>query len=391
MTSPLSSLKILDFSTLLPGPFASMMLADLGADVLRVESPTRPDMARFVPPFDGDDSAWHRVLGRNKRSIALDLKRPEAVEVVQRLVTVGGYDIVLEQFRPGVMDRLGLGYETLSAWNPQLIYCAVTGYGQTGPYRRRAGHDNNYLALSGLMSHSGRRETGPPPLGAQIADIGGGAFGAVVGILTAVIHRQQTGEGQLVDISMLDMSIFWQAHVISGWLLAGEVPQREGWVLNGGSFYDYYETRDGRYLSVGSLEPKFWQGFCQAIERPDLLEKGASGDTAVQQALKQEIRDVIGQKTLAEWQAIFANLDVCVEPVLTVPEMTNHPQVQARQMIVDVPKGEGATQKQVGSPFRFSGTEARFWRVGGEVGEDTAVVLQELGYTSEEIAEMQST
>ncbi|HIP71187.1 MAG TPA: CoA transferase, partial [Anaerolineae bacterium] len=153
MTSPLSSLKILDFSTLLPGPFGSVMLADLGADVLRVEAPGRPDMVRFSPPFDGDVSAWHRVLGRNKRSIALDLKQPAAVEVVKRLVTTGGYDIVLEQFRPGVMDRLGIGYEVLSGWNPGLIYCAVTGYGQTGPYRSRAGHDNNYLALSGLMSH----------------------------------------------------------------------------------------------------------------------------------------------------------------------------------------------------------------------------------------------
>ncbi|HIP70751.1 MAG TPA: CoA transferase, partial [Anaerolineae bacterium] len=248
---------------------------------------------------------------------------------------------------------------------------------------------NNYLALSGLMSHSGRRDEGPPPLGAQIADIGGGAFGAVVGILTAVIHRQQTGEGQLVDISVLDMSIFWQAHVISGYLLAGEAPQREGWALNGGSFYDFYETRDGRYLSVGSLEPKFWRGFCQAIERPDLAEKGASGDTAVQQSLKQEIRAAIAQKTLAEWQAVFAGLDVCVEPVLAVPEMINHPQVQARQMIVDVPKGEGETQKQVGSPFKFSGTEANYWRAGGDVGEDTAVVLAELGYTAEEIAKLQ--
>ena len=389
MTTPLSSLKILDFSALLPGPFGSMMLADLGADVLRVEAPGRPDMARFIPPYDGDVSTWHRVLGRNKRSIALDLKRPSAVEVVKRLVTIGGYDIVLEQFRPGVMDRLGLGYEVLSAWNPGLIYCAVTGYGQTGPYRSRAGHDNNYLALSGLMSHSGRREEGPPPLGAQIADIGGGAFGAVVGILTAVIHRQQTGEGQLVDISMLDMSIFWQAHVISGYLLAGEAPQRESWALNGGSFYDYYETRDGRYLSVGSLEPKFWQGFCEAVGRPDLIGKGASGDTAVQQALKREIRDVIAQKTLAEWQTIFADLDVCVEPVLTVPEMTDHPQALARQMIVDVPKGENETQKQVGSPFKFSGTEATYWRVGGGVGEDTAVVLEELGYTAEEIAQLE--
>ena len=193
MTGPLASLKILDFSTLLPGPFGSMMLADLGADVLRVEAPNRPDMVRFVPPYDGDSSAWHRVLNRNKRAIALDLKKPEALPIIHQLITDGGYDIVLEQFRPGVMERLGIGYEALRQINPELIYCAVTGYGQTGPYRDRAGHDNNYLALSGIMSHTGRKDGGPSPLGVQVADVGGGAMGAVIGILSAVVHRTQNG------------------------------------------------------------------------------------------------------------------------------------------------------------------------------------------------------
>ncbi|MGB5060172.1 MAG: CaiB/BaiF CoA-transferase family protein, partial [Candidatus Promineifilaceae bacterium] len=276
MNQPLSSLKILDFSTLLPGPFATMLLADMGADVVRVEAPHRPDMVRLMPPFDGDISGWHGVLNRNKRSIALDLKKPEAVEIIKQLVAAngGGYDIVLEQFRPGVMARLGLGYDDLKAVNPGLIYCAITGYGQTGPYKDRAGHDNNYLALSGLMSHSGRRESGPPPLGAQIADVGGGSLGAVMGILTAVIHRHTTGQGQLVDVSMLDMAVAWQAHIASHYLVGDDPPQREGWMLNGGSFYDYYQTQDGRYLSVGSLEPKFWQGFCQAIGRSDLIGRG---------------------------------------------------------------------------------------------------------------------
>ena len=252
MSLPLASLKILDFSTLLPGPFGSMILADLGADVLRVEAPHRPDAARFVPPFDGETSAWHGVLNRNKRSISLDLKQETAVTIIKQLITQGGYDIVLEQFRPGVMDRLGVGYETLSKLNPRLIYCAVTGYGQTGPYKNRAGHDNNYLALSGMMSHSGRLASGPPPLGVQIADIGGGALGAVTGILTAVIQRQTTGEGQLVDIAMLDMAIAWQAHAISSYLVANEMPQPEGWGLNGGSFYDYYETQDRKSTRLNS-------------------------------------------------------------------------------------------------------------------------------------------
>ena len=388
MNQLLSSLKILDFSTLLPGPFATMLLADMGADVVRVEAPHRPDMVRLMPPFDGDISGWHGVLNRNKRSIALDLKKPEAVEIIKQLVAAngGGYDIVLEQFRPGVMARLGLGYDDLKAVNPGLIYCAVTGYGQTGPYKDRAGHDNNYLALSGLMSHSGRRESGPPPLGAQIADVGGGSLGAVMGILTAVIHRHTTGQGQLVDVSMLDMAVAWQAHVASHYLVGDDPPQREGWMLNGGSFYDYYQTQDGRYLSVGSLEPKFWQGFCQAIGRPDLIGRGLDQSPANQQAVKAEIANEMAKRPLAEWTTLFANLDVCVEPVLTIPEMLQHPQVQARGLVVDVPRPDGGTQKQIANPLKFSAAEAEYKGVGTAVGAHTDDILHKLGYAANQIA-----
>ena len=266
-----------------------MLLADLGADVLRVEAPQRPDLVRNMPPFDGDTSAWHGVLNRNKRSLALDLKRPGVVEVVKRLVGAGGYDIVIEQFRPGVMARLGLDDVALRAVNPALIYCSITGYGQTGPLRHRAGHDINYVALSGVMSHSGRRAAGPAPLGVQLADVGGGALGALVGLLVAVIQRQATGVGQRVDVSMFDMLLAWQAHVAAEYLVGGQVPQPEGMALNGGGFYDVYATADGRFLSIGSLEPKFWQGFCAAIERPDLAARGYDPDPAAQQALKAEL------------------------------------------------------------------------------------------------------
>jgi crotonobetainyl-CoA:carnitine CoA-transferase CaiB-like acyl-CoA transferase len=328
------------------------------------------------------------VLNRNKRSLALDLKNPAAAAVVKRLITAGGYDIILEQFRPGVMARLGLGYDILQTVNPSLIYCSVTGYGQTGPYRERAGHDNNYLALAGVMSHSGRKATGPTPWGVQVADIGGGAMGAVLGILTAVIHRSHSGQGQQIDISMFDMSIAWQAHVVSHYLVGGMVPEPESWQLNGGSSYDFYETSDGRYLSVGSLEPKFWQGFCTAVGRPDLIPRGFEPDLEKQQALKEEIHTVLAAKTLAEWLAIFVETDVCVEPVLTIPEMIAHPQTQARQMIVAVPKPDGTSQAQVASPFKFSETEARYAWVGGDLGGETTAVLQEVGYSAAEIEEM---
>lgn len=381
----LSSLKILDFSTLLPGPFATMLLADLGADVVRIEAPHRPDMVRLMPPFDGDISGWHGALNRNKRSLAVDLKKPAAVNIIKQLIAEAGYDIILEQFRPGVMARLGLGYDDLKAINPSLIYCAITGYGQTGPYKERAGHDNNYLALSGLLSHSGRHGSGPPPLGVQIADVGGGSLGGVMGILTAVIHRHATGQGQLVDVSMLDMAIAWQAHVASHYLVGGETPQQEGWLLNGGSFYDYYETQDGRYLSIGSLEPKFWQGFCQAIGRPDLTGRGLDLSPANQQALKAEIAAEIAKRPLAVWTAVFAERDVCVEPVLTIPETLEHPQVQARHLVVDVPQRGGSAQKQIANPLKFSAGEAAYRGVGTAVGVHTDEILQELGYSADKI------
>ena len=384
---PLSSLKILDFSTLLPGPFATMMLADMGAEVLRVEAPGRPDMVRLMPPFDDEgNSSWHAILNRSKRSLALDLKKPGATEVIKRLVSQGGYDIVLEQFRPGVMDRLGVGYEVLTAVNPQLIYCAITGYGQTGPYKDRAGHDLNYLALAGVMSHTGRKESGPVPPGVQVADVGGGSLGAVTGILAAVIHRQVTGEGQMVDISMFDMSIAWHSHLVSAYLVGGTVPDYESWALNGGGFYDCYETADGRYLSVGSLEPKFWQGFCTAIGRPDLIQQGFEAVPGQMEALKAEIRAVIKGRELAEWTAVFGEYDVCVEPVLTVPEMLQHPQAKARNMVVEVKQANGRTQLQIASPYKFSRSRSEYKHTGVRTGSHSQEVLQKLGYSEEEIA-----
>jgi crotonobetainyl-CoA:carnitine CoA-transferase CaiB-like acyl-CoA transferase len=368
-----------------------MMLADLGADVVRVESPTRPDMVRFLPPYDGDSSAWHGVLNRNKRSVALDLKRPEAAAAIKHLAGHGGYDVVIEQFRPGVMDRLGLGYEVLRAENPALVYCALTGYGQTGPLRDRAGHDNNYLALSGVLSYSGRRGCGPPPLGIQVADVGGGAFGALVGLLAAVVQRGVTGRGQFVDVSMFDLMVAWQAHLISHALVAGETPAPESMALNGGRAYDYYETADGRWLSVGSLEPKFWEGFCAAIGRPDLVAPGLSIDPAMQGWVKAEVRAVIAARPLAEWAAVFAPLDVCVEPALTVPEMLEHPHTAARGLVVDVPKPGGGAQRQIASPWRFSGGAAEYRHIGPGLGEHTEEVLSEAGYSAAEIAQLDAS
>lgn len=383
MNGPLASLKILDFSTLLPGPFASLLLADMGAQVLRVESPTRMDLVRVLPPHVDGTSASHAYLNRNKRCIALDLKQAEAVEVVKQLVQE--YDIVLEQFRPGVMDKLGVGYEALKAINPKLIYVSITGYGQTGPFRDRAGHDINYLALAGVASYTGRRESGPLPLGVQLADIGGGSLHGVMGLLAAVIHRQQTGEGQQVDVSMTDCAFSLHGMAGAGYLAAGVEPEMEGLALNGGSFYDYYRTRDGRWFSVGSLEPQFMQQFCAAIGRPELAARGLSPRPEEQQALKREIAIEFEKQDFDQWQERFAALDACVEPMLSLAEAVEHPQLVERGVVTQVPNGKGGEQRQMACPIRFSAGLPEPRHIGAALGAHTAEVMTELGYSDEQV------
>src|SRR5699024_6939590 len=334
MSGPLSSLKVLDFSTLLPGPFGTLVLADLGAEVLRVESPTRPDMIRMMPPFAQGQSAVHGYLNRSKRSLGIDLKKEGAKELIFALVK--DYDIVVEQFRPGVMARLGVGYEELKKHNPRLIYCAITGYGQDGPYKDRAGHDLNYLALAGVGSYNGRASTGPAPMGLQVADIAGGSFHAVMAILAAVIHRQQTGEGQMIDISMTDAAFGLHGLAAADALVANENPAPESTMLNGGSFYDYYKTQDGGWLSVAGLEPQFLQRFCAAIGAPELAHHGATTAPAIVAQMKSKISTAIAAQPMAHWRAVFAEIDACVEPVLTVAEAAEHPQLHARGMVVEV-------------------------------------------------------
>ncbi len=382
MPAPLEDLKILDFTTLLPGPFGTMMLADLGAEVLRVEAPNRPDLLKVMPPFDGELSGAHRLLNRSKSSIALDMKKPRAVEIVKRLVRE--YDIVVEQFRPGVMDKLGIGYEALREANPRVIFCSITGYGQDGPLRDRAGHDNNYLSLAGIMSYCGRRETGPVPDGIQIADQVCGGYNAVVSILAAVHYRNLTGEGQSIDVSMTDGAIALGLLATMKYLLTGEIAEREREVLNGGIYYDYYRTADGGYMSVGSLEPQFFQALCRTLGREDLL------DPAKATNLKAELAAEFAAKTRDEWAEIFGRCDACVEPVLNVKEMLEHPLPEARGMLVDVPAPEGETRRQVGSPFKFSVSKPVYRHVGVETGRDTVRILTALGYSKREMEEMKA-
>ncbi len=371
-TGPLAGLKVLDFSTLLPGPFATLMLADLGADVLHIESPSRVDLVRIMPPYADGQATAHSYLNRNKKSVALDLKDPASLARIHGWLAE--YDIVVEQFRPGVMQRLGLDHDTLKAINPRLIYCSITGYGQTGPNRDRAGHDINYLALSGIVGHSGRVQDGPPPLGIQIADVAGGSLHAVIGILAAVIERQHSGLGQHIDVSMTDCAFSLNAMAAAA-QVAGGVDQRpQGGLLNGGSFYDHYRTRDGRWLAVGSLEPQFMLGLAQALQLPMLAEKGASLHPEDQQAVREAIAAAIAEEDFAHWQPLFAALDVCVEPVLTLAEAVQSPLARERTWLVPVPLDAGnpqaGSQQQLAHPLKFSRSQAHYRHVGRALGAD---------------------
>ncbi|WP_434558239.1 CaiB/BaiF CoA transferase family protein [Pseudomonas sp. Z4-20] len=386
MQGPLASLKVLDFSTLLPGPFASLLLADMGAEVLRIESPDRPDLLRALPPHDQGISASHAYLNRNKRSLALDLKQPAALEIIKRLL--GDHDILLEQFRPGVMERLGLGYEALKRINPRLIYVSITGYGQTGPYKDRAGHDINYLALAGLASQTGRVDSGPLPLGIQAADIAGGSLHGVIGLLAAVIARQHTGLGQHLDVSMTDCVFSLHAMAGAGYLACGVEPGWERQMLNGGSFYDYYRTRDGRWMSVGSLEPSFMQALCDVLGRPELAALGLAPEPGQQQTLKQQLQAEFEKHDFADICALFARVDACVEPVLSLEEALEHPQLQARELVTTVPRSDGSSQAQLACPLKFSQGLPEPRHVGAMLGEHTDQVLEELGFSDERIAQL---
>jgi crotonobetainyl-CoA:carnitine CoA-transferase CaiB-like acyl-CoA transferase len=385
--SALDGLRVLDLSRLLPGGFCSLLLADFGADVIKVEDTGMGDYVRWAPPlYEGADrsaaSALFLSLNRGKRSIRIDLKSPEGREVLLRLVR--GADVLLESFRPGVLDRLGVGYEALRAENPGLVYCAITGYGQDGPFRDRAGHDLNYLARVGLLGLTG--DAGGPPVQAagQIADLGGGALMAAFGILAALRERDRSGEGQLVDVSMADGALSWLAMVAARYFADGAAPARGGLELGGALLcYRPYRCADG-WVAFGALEPKFWRAWCEGVGRPELAERqfdGVGSDT------HRAVEAVFAQRTRAEWEAFNDEHDCCLEPVLALDEALETELVRARGMVVEVDQPGAGPVRLLGTPVKLSRTPADPSRAGGPaLGADTDAVLAEAGYGADDIA-----
>jgi alpha-methylacyl-CoA racemase len=385
---PLSDVKVLDLTRLLPGGFCSLLLADFGAEVLKVEDTGMGDYIRWSPPYYGSDeqqglgtrSALYLSLNRGKRSIRLDLKSDAGREAFLRLVE--SYDVVLDGFRPGVLDRLGVGYERLREANPAIVVCAITGYGQDGPNQQRAGHDMNYLGLIGMLGLSGEKD-GPPVLaGGQIADVNGGLM-AAVGVMAALNESRRSGQGQLVDVSMADGALSWLAMVAGKYFCDGEVPRRGEGLLSGGVLcYIPYEAADG-WVTCGALEPKFWAAFCNGVERPDLLELQfqAPGSDAW-----REVAKVFRSRSREEWRRFNDEHDCCIEPVLDLDEALDSELVRERGMVVELEQPRLGTIRQLGVPLKLSRTPGDPTRPAPAFGEHTAAVLAEAGYSEEEIA-----
>ncbi|GAC1436255.1 MAG: CaiB/BaiF CoA-transferase family protein [Solirubrobacteraceae bacterium] len=318
--SALAGIRMLDLSRLLPGGFCSLLLADHGADVLKVEDTGMGDYVRWAPPhYEGADptaaSALFLSLNRNKRSLRLDLKHERGREVLLALVRT--HDVLLESFRPGVLERLGVGYERLREENPGLVYCAITGYGQDGPLRERSGHDMNYLGLIGMLGLTGAADGPPTQAAGQIADVGGGALMAAFGIMAALHERERSGLGQFVDISMADGALSWLAMVAARMFADGEVPTRGGLELAGALIcYRPYECADG-WVTLGALEPKFWAAWCRGVAREDLIDKQFEPAGS---AVHAAVEAIFASRTRAQWEAFAGTHDCCLEPVLSLAE-----------------------------------------------------------------------
>lgn len=381
----LEGIRVLDLTRLLPGPYCTMILADFGAEVIKVEEPGRGDYYRWLEPMMGEYGASFQLLNRNKKSIALNLKDPAAKDIFMDLVPTA--HVIVEGFRPGVMDRLGIGYDSVRKLNPRIVYCSITGFGPDGPYRDVAAHDINYIAIGGVLGLTGRKGGTPVIPGVQVADIGAGGLYAAVGILIALLASERLGVGQYVDVAMLDGVVAWLAGAAAWHFATGRSPGPGELRLTGGfPWYNVYETRDGKWISVGALEEKFWVNLCKGIGREDLIPCYHWPEDKYDK-IKSELAAVFASKTRAEWMEVLAGTDSCVTQVNTLTEVFLDPQVSHRKLVSEVQAG-GSSIKLINTPVKMSETPSGVERRAPRLGEHTEEILASLGRSKEEVARL---
>lgn len=352
--------------------------------MIKVEEPGRGDYIRWTAPMVQGMSAGHRALNRGKRSISLNLKTPQGGDLLRRLCQTA--DVLVESFRPGVMQRLGVGFDALSSVNPRMVYCAITGFGQDGPYMDRAGHDINYAGYGGILSLTGAPDGRPMLPGVQVGDLGGGGMLGAIGILAALLERAGTGRGRFVDASMLDGVVSWLMVEAATFLATGEVPAAGSTPLTGGlACYQVYRAGDGRHLTVGALEPQFWRALCEALGCPDLVDE-QYGPPDRQSQMKERLQGIFLQRGRDQWLQVLAEVEACVGPVNDIAEALSDPQVQHRGMVAEV----GGAPVGPGSALKMSNHRQAALSPAPELGEHTGDVLATIGVDEDELAQLRA-